>query len=107
MTTALAGALHHLQLRDGGVAQALHLAQTRFRSGNHFGEGAEFGEQRLGQKLHVAAGQRAEQQELQEFVVAERIGAGFAEPRAQTLAMAVVMRVGFGEAGRILREVIA
>ncbi len=44
------------------------------------------------ERLHVAPRQRAEEHELQEFIIGERAGAAFAEARAQTIAMAVIMR---------------
>ena len=82
------GSCDQLELVDGGVADAVDLAQQRLRRVHHFGERAEFLEQRFRQWLHVAPRLGREQHHLQEFVVAQRIGAGTLETLAQPLAMA-------------------
>ena len=91
--------VHDLELGDGGIAQALDLGQPGRRRDDHFGEGAEFGDQVLGQRLDVALRDGAEQHQFEQFVVADGLGAGLAEARAQPLAVAVIMRGGLGKAG--------
>src|SRR5450631_2592321 len=46
--------MHDLELGDGGIAHALDLGEPGRRRGHHLGEGAEFGDQLLGQRLDVA-----------------------------------------------------
>ena len=46
----------------------------------------------LGERLHVALGYCAKQDQLEQFIVADGIGAGFEQPLPQALAMAVVVR---------------
>ena len=46
------------------------------------------------ERFDIAARQRAEQQQLQQFVVGQSIGAGVAKTAAQAFAMAVIMRRG-------------
>jgi hypothetical protein len=50
------------------------------------------GEQRLGERLYVAARQRAEEDELKELIVGERLGADLAEAQPQPLAVPVIVR---------------
>lgn len=86
-------------LGDRGLAEAADLTQPRFGRVHRFGERAELADQRLGQRLDVAPRQRAEQHHLQQFIVAQRVGAGAAKALAQPLAMAVIMR-GLFKAGQ-------
>ena len=80
------------ELVDRGLADAVDLAQPRFRRMDHFGERAEFLEQRLGERLCVAPGQRGKQRHLQQLVIAQRVRPGDVKALAQPLAMAVIMR---------------
>jgi hypothetical protein len=59
---------------------------------DHFGERAEARDQVFGQRLDIALGNGAEQDQFEELVVAERVGARLEETRPQALAMAVVVR---------------
>ena len=56
-----------------------------------------FAMQLLGQWLDVALRDGAEQHQLQHFIVADRLGTGLPETRAQPLAMAVVVRRRLGK----------
>ena len=89
---AVGGGGDQLDLVDRRVADALDFAQPRDRRMNHLGKGAECLEQRFGQRLGVAPGQRRKQRHLQQFVIAQRIGPGVVKALAQPLAMAVIMR---------------
>ena len=70
-----------------------HLLEARLGRVDHLGERAEARDQPLGQLLGVAARQRAEQHELEQLVVGQRVGATLAEALAQALAVARVVRV--------------
>jgi hypothetical protein len=89
---AVGGGLYHLELGDGGVAQAGDLGEALRRSGDGLGERAELGDQRLGEGLHVAPRQGPEQHQLEQFVFGHRVAAGLAEAGAKPLAMPVIMR---------------
>ena len=91
--------LHDLEFGDRRLAEPSTSFEPLRRRRNHLGERAEFLEQRLGERLHVALRDGAEQHQLQHLVVGERLRPGFEEARAQALAMAVIVRRGFGEAG--------
>src|SRR5262249_26257180 len=58
----------------------------------------------LGQRLHVAHGNCAKQDQLQHLVVGERIGAGLAETRAQPVTVPVVVWRRFGKTGIAFRR---
>ena len=73
-------------------------ASRAVRRCHHFGEGAEFGDQLLGQRFDVALRDGAEQHQFEQLVVAYRLAAGLAEARAQPFAVAVIMRGGLGKA---------
>ena len=60
--------------------------------GEHLGEGAEAAQQLLGDRLDVAARDRAEQHELQQLVIGQRVAADLGEAGAQAVAVAVVVR---------------
>ena len=68
-------------------ADALDLDQPRRRRRQHLGEAAEAGEQGLGDRLGVDAGKRLEEDQFEQFVVAEIFSADFIEALAHTLAM--------------------
>src|SRR5262249_40582157 len=70
--------------------------RPRLRRRDHFGKRAEFREQRLGERLDVAARQRAKQQQLRQLIVRQSLGSGIAETAAQASAMPVKMRRGVG-----------
>ena len=84
--------LDDLEIRDRLLAETRDFRKPSRRRGNHFGERAEFLQQIFGDRLDVAAGQRAEQHQLQQFVLGEALCPRLAEPRPQALAMAMVMR---------------
>src|SRR5262249_21677160 len=89
-----------LELGDRSLAQALDLLEPFDRCGDRLGEGAEARDEVLGERLHVAAHQRAGQDELEQLIIRQRIAAGAEEALAQPLAMAVVVRRGlFGGGG--------
>lgn len=88
-----------LQFGDDGLANALHLAQPSGRGGDDLTEGAEAVDQGFRQRLHVGAGDRAEQHQLKELVIGQRLAAGLPEAFAQPLAMAKKMRRGLFKAG--------
>ena len=74
------------------LAHAPHLHQALGLGTQHFREGAEAGEQLLGQGLGVAALDGAEQHHLEKLIVRHGIGAGLAEAFLQPFAMAEEMR---------------
>src|SRR5262249_25370797 len=96
--------LHDLELGDGGLAET-DLLQPLQRRRDHLGEGAERGEQVLRERLHVALRDGAKQDELEHFVIADRLASGGEESLLQASAMAVVMRRLVG--GRCRRLVAA
>src|SRR6185312_7470711 len=73
---------------------------------HHFGEGTEFGDQLLGQRLDVALRNGTKQNKFQKLIVADGIRPSFAETRPQPLAVAVVMRRCLGET-RLTRASLA
>ena len=79
------------QIQRNGVFDARHFGQEAARRAEHFAQGAETGDQGLGDRLDVASGNGAEQDELEELIIGEGVGAGFAEALAQPVAMAVMM----------------
>jgi hypothetical protein len=91
------GGVDDLELGDRALADAFDLAQPGGGRGDDLGEGAELGDQRFGQRLDVALRNGAEHHQFEQFVIADRLGAGLAETRAQALAVTVVMRRGLRE----------
>src|SRR5262249_14842099 len=73
---------------------------------DHLGKRAERGEQLLCQRFHVALRYGAKQDELEHFVIADRLAAGREKPLPQALAVAVVMRRLVG-GGRRWRRFVA
>src|SRR5262245_36215369 len=63
---------------------------------DHFGEGAELRQQLLCQRLDVLPRYGAKQDQLEHFVIVERITAGLEESLPQAGAMAVEMRSRLG-----------
>src|SRR6266446_5387218 len=68
--------LHDLEFGDGGLSQTVDLVESFRRRRDHFREGAERGEQVLRERLHVALRDGAEQDQLEHFVIADRLAAG-------------------------------
>ena len=66
--------VHDLELGDGGVAQTLDLGEPGLRRSHHLGEGAEFGDQVLGQRLDVALRDGAEQHQFEQLVLTTVMG---------------------------------
>ena len=78
--------------RRSAATAATHsgnLAQQMRRRAQHPRQRAEAFEQRLGDRLGVAARNQAKQQQLEQLVVGERVGAGLVEAFTQAVAMAV------------------
>src|SRR5262249_29026890 len=84
--------LHDLELGDGGLSQTVDLVEPFHRRRDHLGEGAEHREQVLCERLHVALRDGAKQDELEHFVIADRLASGREKSLTQPSAMAVVMR---------------
>jgi hypothetical protein len=99
------GRRDQFDLGDRRLTQAIDFAQPGRRCVNGFGERAEFGDQRFGQRLDVAPGQRAEQHHLQQFIVAQGIRSGAKKALAQPHPMAVIMR-RFGGRGFVRRVAV-
>ncbi len=59
--------------------------------GDDVGEASEFLDQRLGQRLGVALGNRHEEQEFKQLVIGKRVGAAGDKALPQPLTMAVIM----------------
>jgi hypothetical protein len=97
--------LHDLEFGNGSLAQTVDLVEPFRRRRDHLGEGAERGEQVLRERLHVALRDGAEQDQLQHFVIADRLASGREKSLPQPSAMAVVMRRLVG--GRCRRFVAA
>jgi hypothetical protein len=79
----------------------VHFGEALGRGRDHLGERAELGEQFLGERLHVATRHGAEQHQFQHLVIGQRLRPRLHEARAQAIAMAVIVRRGFGEAVRV------
>lgn len=90
---ALRGRRDDLQLERHGRADALDLLQQADGRAEHFGQGAEAGQQRLGDRLGVGARDQAEEQEFQKFIVGQGIRTGRGKALAQTIAMAEIMQL--------------
>jgi hypothetical protein len=63
----------------------------------HFGQGTEARQKRLGDRLGVGARDQAEKQKFQKFIVGKAVRACIGEAVAQAVAMAVVMRLFRGK----------
>jgi hypothetical protein len=85
--------LDDLELGDRCLAHAFDVGKPYGRRRDHFRERAKGRDQRLRERLDVAPRQGAEQHRLQQLVIGERIGTDGAEAFAQTLAMAVIVRL--------------
>jgi hypothetical protein len=72
---------------------ALDLGEPCGRRRYHFGKRSEPGDEVLGERFDVALRDGAEQHELQQFIVAYGLRAGLPEAPAQSLAMAVIVRL--------------
>src|SRR5437764_707493 len=83
----------------GGLAQALDRFQPFDRRRDHLGERAELLEELLGERLEVDARDGAEQHQLDELVIRQRIAAALEETLAQALAMPVKVRGRLGQPG--------
>src|SRR6516162_6985333 len=97
--------LHDLELGDGGPSQTIDVLEPLHWRRDHLGEGAEGGEQVLCKRLHVALRDGAKQDELEHFVIADRLASGREKSLPQAATMAVVMRRLVG--GRCRRFVAA
>ena len=84
--------LDDLEVGDDALADAVDLGEARGRRGEHLGEGAEAPDQLLGDRLHVAARDGAEEHELEQLVVGQRIAADLDEAGAQPVTVTVVVR---------------
>src|SRR5262245_14284278 len=90
---SLSARAHELEFADGRLADAGDFAQEFVRSVHRLGKGAEAGDQRLGHGLGVAARRGAEQDQLEQLVLGEGVGAALAETAPEPLAMTVIMRL--------------
>ena len=81
------GGMDDLDFGGHGLAHAVHFHQALWLGAQHLGEGAEAGEQLLGDGLGVAAPDGAKQQHLEKLVIRHGIGAGLAEAFLQPFAM--------------------
>jgi hypothetical protein len=79
-----------------------YLAKPRPRRRHDLGERAELGDQRLGERLDVAARDGAEQHQLQQLVFGDGVGSAAEEAFPQPLAMAEIMRRAFGGAAVVV-----
>jgi hypothetical protein len=84
---------HQLELEHDLVADAGHLLEARTRCGKNMIQVAEPRDQCLGQRLGVAAPDRAIQQHFQQLVVRHGIGAAVGEPLPKPLAMRVAVQL--------------
>ena len=89
--------VHDLDFGDGGLAHALDFFQPRARRRDHLGEGAERRNQIFGERFDVALRNGAEQHQFEQLVITDRLAAGLAKTRAQSLAVAMIMRRRFGK----------
>lgn len=99
--------------RDGLSDAADFLEQGRCRTEDP-GKRAEFAEQRFGNGLGVAAGNEAEEEEFEDFIVGKRRIAAFTKTKTKTVTVPVVVllfRVARGNGGcgprRPLRKISA
>ena len=83
--------MRDLEVVGDRFADAAHLQEAGLRGGEHFREAAETGEQRLGQRLGVGAPDDLEEDQLEELVVGEGVGAGVAKTLLQAVAMADIV----------------
>ena len=79
-----------------GIAHAVHPHQCCGRGRKQLFEPAELAQQRLGERLRVAAGNGEHQQELDQLVIGERFGAMLDQPVAQAHAVARDVEKGVG-----------
>src|SRR5262249_22046405 len=84
------------------LAQAGHFGEPRWGCRDHFCKRTKFFEQLLGQRLDVTARQRAKENELEQFIVGDRLSARLAKSRPQPLAVAVIVRDRRGRGGLFL-----
>ncbi len=92
---ALRGGGDRLQVGRDGLLDAGDLHQPLRVRAEHRPEGTEPGDQRLGERLGVAAGDRAEEQQFKQFVIGQRLWARIHEAGAQPVAVAGMGRGGF------------
>ena len=90
--------LHKLDFDDRRFAETLDLAKPFRPRRDRLGEGAEARDQGLRERLHVAARDRAKQQQLQHLVIGKRRFACIHEAIAQTLPVTVVVGRGIAQA---------
>ena len=84
--------MDELQLGDDPIADPLDLGKPSGGGRNHVGEGSEPLQQRLGDRLHIAARNGTKQNQFQHLVIGERVCAHVAKAGAQALPVAVKMR---------------
>ena len=83
--------LDELERVDHRIARAVDLLQRLLLRAEHAADGAEAIHQTLGQRLGVASGYRAKQQELEQLVLGQAVRARLVEALAQPLAVAVIV----------------
>jgi hypothetical protein len=70
---------HELELGDGGLADARHLAQELLRRIERFGKCPQARKNGFGERLGIAPRGGAEQDQLEQLIVGEGIGTGIAK----------------------------
>src|SRR5262245_57274408 len=88
--------LHDLEIGNRGFSQSVDFLEPLDGRRDDLGERTKFFEQLLCERLHVAPGYGAKQDQLEHFVIVQRVAAALHESFAQATAMAVVMRNGVG-----------
>lgn len=108
---AVAGGGDELEIERNGLSDAFDFLKEVQGSAEDGRKRAEAVEQRLGDRLGVAAGDEAEEDELEDFVIRQRRIPVFAVAGSQAIPMAVIVRIGCRRrrgcgavAGPLLRE---
>jgi NADPH:quinone reductase-like Zn-dependent oxidoreductase len=84
---------HGKEPRRRGVAHARRVHERLLVGAQYRGEAAEALDQRFGKGLGIGARQSVIEQEFEELVIRQRLGARFEEALAQPLAVTVIMRL--------------
>jgi hypothetical protein len=83
------------EIGDCGFTNPIDFSEAGGGCRQDFGYGTEFRDELFRKSFHVSLGDRAKEQELDQFVIGEAIGPTFSKTRAQALAMAAAMVDGF------------
>lgn len=90
----MAGGGDELEIERNGLSDAFDFLKEVQGSAEDGRKRAEAVEQRLGDRLGVAAGDEAEEDELEDFVIRQRRIPVFAVAGSQAIPMAVIVRIG-------------